>query len=339
MRKLASIQKIEEVAPIEGADLIEKVRVLGWWVVVKKDYNFKPGDLCVYFEIDSLLPDIPQFSFLAKGSKLKKSVIEDGTVVEGYRLKTVKLRGQLSQGLVLPLSEFPFLPTTILGHDLTADFKVYKYDPPLPACLSGEARGHLPGFIPKTDEDRIQSFPDLLEQFKGHRFYVTVKMDGTSCTCYKMEDDFGVCGRTLNFIESNNNTFWNIAHRYNLRDKLPNGFAIQAECCGEGIQKNRHVLKGQDLYIFYVYNILQGEYLKLDDMTSFAKDLGMKTVPILNDNFVLDHTVDELMALADGPFPYNPSVPREGLVYRLYDCSSKITFKTISNEYLLKYGL
>jgi len=338
MRKLASIQKIEEVAPIEGADLIEKVRVLGWWIVTKKD-QFKPGDLCIYYEIDSLLPDLPQYAFLAKGHSLKESIIEDGTIVKGHRLRTVKLRGQISQGLVLPLSEFSELPYTILGHDLTADLQVNKYDPPLPACLTGEAKGYFPGFIPKTDEDRIQSMPEMLEKYRGQRFYVTVKMDGSSCTVYKYENDFNVCGRTLNFFESEKNSFWNIANRHNLRDKLPDGFAVQSECAGEGVQKNRHVLKGQQLYIFYVYDIRKAQYLKLDDMILFAKDLGMKTVPILEDNFILNHTVDELMALADGPCPYNPSVLREGLVYRLYDSTDKITFKTISNAFLLHYGL
>jgi RNA ligase (TIGR02306 family) len=339
MRKLVSIQKIEEVAPIEGADAIEKARILGWWVVVAKSYKFKPGDLCLYYEIDSLLPDLPQYSFFGKSSTLKKSVVENGKTVTGWRLKTVKLRGQISQGLVLPLSEFPELSAIELGKDVTEELGVYKFDPPLPACLTGDAKGYLPGFIPKTDEDRIQAMPDFIDKYRGHRFYRTVKMDGTSCTCYKYENDFNVCGRTINFMESDNNSMWSIANRYNLKDRLPNGFAIQSECAGEGIQKNRHVLKGQDLYVFYVYDITKGIYLSLNDMVSFVKDLGMKTVPILDDDFILDHTVDELMAMADGPCPLNPSVPREGIVYRLYDSTEKITFKTISNEYLLKYGL
>jgi RNA ligase (TIGR02306 family) len=338
LRKLASIQKIEEVAPIEKADAIEKTRVLGWWVVAKKD-QFKVGDPCIYYEVDSLLPDLPQYSFLEKGHSLKESIIEDGTVVRGHRLRTIKLRGQISQGLVLPLSEFPYLSTTILGHDLTQELGVNKYDPLLPACLSGEAKGYFPGFIPKTDEERVQSFPGMLDKYRGQRFYITVKMDGSSCTCYKHENDFNVCGRTLNLFESEKNSFWNLANRLNLKEKLPNGFAIQSECAGEGVQSNRHVLKGQQLYLFYVYDILKAQYLKLDDMLLFAKDLGMKTVPILDDNFILNHTMDEIMALADGPCPYNPAVLREGLIYRLYDSTAKITFKTISNAYLLRYGL
>jgi len=339
MRRLVSIQKVEEVAPITGADSIEKVRILGWWVVVKKESQFKPGDLCVFFEVDSLLPDYPQYSFLGRGQKLKESIVGDGDVIKGWRLKTVKLRNQISQGLVLPLTDFPTLLFMKIGQDITDILQVNKYDPPLPACLSGEALGYLPGFIPKTDEDRIQGMPEILEKYRGQRFYRTTKLDGSSSTCFKYENELGICGRTINFKESDKNSFWRIANRYNLKDKLPNGYAIQSECAGEGVQGNRHILKGQNLYIFYVYDIAKNQYLKLEDMLLFAKDLGMKTVPVMDDNFILDHTMDELMALADGPCPYNPSVLREGIVYRLYDSTEKITFKTISNEYLLKYGL
>lgn len=102
MRKLATIQIIEELKPIEGADKIEAARVKGWWIVVKKD-QFKVGDRVIYYEIDSLLPVKPEFEFLLKGSTLKKSVI-DGKEYEGIRLKTIKLRGALSQGLILPVS-------------------------------------------------------------------------------------------------------------------------------------------------------------------------------------------------------------------------------------------
>jgi len=338
MRKLASVQVVEEVAPIEGADMIEKIRIKGWWVVTKKD-QFKVGDPCIYYEIDSLLPDIPQYSFLSKGNKIKKTILDNGVVVEGWRLKTVRLRGQVSQGLALPLSDFPFLPTTIVGTDLSADLQVYKFDPPLPASLAGEAKGLFPGYVPKTDEDRIQGMPEMLEKYRGQRFYRTSKIDGTSCTVLKYDNELNVCGRKLNYIESPNNTMWRLAIKYNLKEKLPNNFAIQSECAGEGIQKNRHVLKGIDLYAFYVFDIEKNQYLKLNDMIHFVKDLGMKTVPIIEDNFILNHTMDEILALANAPCPFNPNVPQEGTVFRLYDSTEKISFKAISNEYLLKYGL
>lgn len=338
MRKLASIQKIEEVQSIEGADQIEKARVLGWWVVIKKN-QFKVGDLAIYFEIDSLLPVTSQFEFLSKGQKPKQTITDDGKLVEGWRLKTIRLRGQVSQGLLTPLSDFPEITATETGTDLTNTIGVYKFDPPLPASISGESKGYIPGFIPKTDEERIQSIPDLLDKLRSKRFYITSKLDGTSTTIFKYENDFNVCGRTLNYIEDDKNVMWRIANQYNLKEKLPDGFAIQGECIGESIQDNRQRIKGQEIYVFYVIDIAKAEYLGLDDMKRFVADLGMKTVPIIDENFILDHTVDQLLQMANGPCPINSSVPQEGIVFRLYNSTKKVTFKAISNEYLIKYGL
>ncbi len=338
MRKLASIQKIEEVQPIEGADQIEKARVLGWWVVIKKG-QFKAGDLAIYFEIDSLLPVTSQFEFLSKGQKPKQTITDDGKLVEGWRLKTIRLRGQVSQGLLKPLSDFPEITATEPGIDLTDTIGVYKFDPPLPASISGESKGYIPGFIPKTDEERIQSIPELLEKLRGKRLYITSKLDGTSTTIFKYENEFNVCGRTLNYIEDDKNVMWRIANHYNLKEKLPDGFAIQGECIGESIQDNRQRIKGQDIYVFYVIDIAKAEYLGLEEMKRFVAELGMKTVPIIDDNFILDHTVDQLLKMANGPSPLNPSVPQEGIVFRLYNSTKKVSFKSISNEYLIKYGV
>jgi RNA ligase (TIGR02306 family) len=338
MRKLASIQRIEEVLPIEGADAIEKIRIQGWWCVTQKG-NFKPQDLCLYFEVDSLLPNIPQFSFLSKGNTLKKSIIEDGKEVIGFRLKTIRLRGQISQGLALPLFQFPEITDREIGTEVTKQIGVYRYEPPIPVHLAGEMKGLLPGIIPKTDEERVQNCLSLLNKYKGQRFYLTSKIDGTSSTFYKSDGIFGACGHSLEFIENDKNIFWKLANRYNLKEKLPDGYAIQAETAGEGIQSNRIKLKGVDLYVFYVFDIKKQQYLKLDDMLSFVKGLGLKTVPILNDNFILNHTCDELLKMADIPSPLNPQLLQEGTVFRLYDSLEKISFKALSNEYILKWGL
>lgn len=175
MRHLATICKIEEVQPIENADSIEKVRVKEWWVVAQKG-TFMPGSKCIYFEIDSFLPLLPQFDFLLKGTKPKKMLV-DGKEIEGLRLKTVRLRGQISQGLVIPLSEF-FDTDMEIGEDVSENLNILKWEPPIPANLSGVMKGFFPGFIPKTDEERIQNCSDLLEKHKGEIFYITEKLDG-----------------------------------------------------------------------------------------------------------------------------------------------------------------
>ena len=167
-RKLVTIQKISDLKPIENADAIECAGVLGWHVVVKKG-EFKIGDPCVYFEIDSLLPVVSEFAFLSK-SGVKKSYA-DGKEYEGYRLKTIRLRGQISQGLCLPISildgkKYPTdsrkNPVYQTGTDVTSLLGVVKYEPVIPANLSGQAKGLFPGFIPKTDETRIQFCPKVL---------------------------------------------------------------------------------------------------------------------------------------------------------------------------------
>jgi RNA ligase (TIGR02306 family) len=342
MRVLASIRKVAMISPIPGADAIELLAMegMGWQCVVRKG-TFKPGDLCVFFEIDSLLPNIPQFSFFSKGQKLKKSIIDTGTEVEGYRLKSARLRGAFSQGLALPLSEFQgILPESCeIGTDVSALIGVYKYDPPVPVHLAGELKGAYPGLLAKTDEIRMQSDTSVLDKYRGQRFYCTSKLDGTSSTFFKYENEFGVCGHRWEYKENEKNTFWRLANKYNLKDKFPEGFAVQGEVAGESIQSNRIKLKGVDFYGFYVIDIKKNQYLKLDDMQHFLNDLGLKMVPVVNDNLILDHTVEELLKMADASSPLNPNEIQEGLVFRLYDSMDKVTFKVISNAYIDKWGL
>jgi RNA ligase (TIGR02306 family) len=338
MRALATIETVKDVLPIPGADAIEKVRVRGWWCVAKKG-ELKPGDLCLYHEIDSLLPIIPQYNFMAKGTTPKKSITENGSEIEGYRLKTVVLRGQISQGLALPLGQFPTLAGKSPGTDVTSDLGIYLYEPPIPENMKGVLRGAFPGGIPKTDELRVQNILGDFESYRGQHFSATVKVDGSSSTIYKTDDDFGVCWRKWNLVESDNHPYWRLAHQYNLKDRMPKGYAIQAEGAGEGISHNRHKLKGQDFYVFYVFEINKYRYLELSEMVDFCKDVGLKTVPIYAEDLVMNYSYEDLLAMADGPCPLNPSVLREGLVFRLNGSQPKISFKVISNEYLLKYGL
>lgn len=334
MRQLATIQEIVEIQPIEGADAIEKVRVKEWWVVAKKG-DFKVGDLCVYFEIDSLLPDIELYSFLKKGSTLKRMVVE-GQVVVGIRLKTIKLRGQISQGLVMPLS---IIPTTFTilgtdGQDVTDALGVIKYDPPLPAELQGKAKGFFPSFIPKTDEERIQNMAEILSGY-----YVSEKIDGTSVTYFKKDGVFGVCSRNLELQDVEGNTQWRLARELGLVDKIPDNFALQGELVGVGVQGNPLTLPDQRVYFFNAYNITSGKYLNFEDFKGLCVSLGIQTVPIVVDNFSLPSTAQDMLQYAEGKSLLNPLVEREGVVVRpkvetSYN-GARLSFKAISNKYLL----
>lgn len=330
-RKLVSPVVIDDVQPIEGADLIEVATVKGWKLVIKKG-EFKIGDHAVYCEIDSFLPVKEEFEFLRKSSFRRMGE------QEGFRLKTMRMRGQISQGLLLPIHLLEGY-TYQLGEDVSARLGVIKYEPPMPAALGGIAKGLFPSFIPKTDEERIQNLSADYEKFKQHTFYVTEKLDGSSVTYYLNEGSFGVCSRNLDLEESEENSFWKVAGKEDIAAKLAalgKNIAIQGELIGEGVQGNPYGLRGQTVRFFNAFNIDEYRYLGLEEFTALITSLGLQTVPILELNYTLPASLDELLTIADGASVLSPQgklVEREGLVIRSTD--RKISFKVISNKFLL----
>ena len=216
-RKLATIRKISNLSPIEGADKIEVATIDGWKVVVAKDVNHKVGDWVVYCEIDSFLPIKEEFEFLRKSSYKKMGD------QEGFRLKTIKLRGQVSQGLILPMSVFGDFGWTVYeGLDVTERLGIVKYEPPIPAELAGKVKGLFPSFLRKTDEERVQNLTSEYEELKKQKFYVAEKLEGSSATFYYKDGEFGVCCRNLELLESEGNTFWKVARELDLENKMRN---------------------------------------------------------------------------------------------------------------------
>jgi RNA ligase (TIGR02306 family) len=345
VRKLASIQTVTTVEPIAGADAIERARVLGWWVVVKKG-EVRPGDTVVYCEIDSLLPDRPEFEFLRASSF--KPARDD--LPAGFRIKTVKLRGQVSQGICFPLSVLPPGTSTDIGTDLTDAIGVRKWEPPLPVGMGGKVKGGFPGFLPKTDETRVQVLEPVLERHRGKTFVVTEKLDGTSFTAFVREGVFGVCSRNLWMDETDEtNLHARVAKRLSLAEKMRRAadrfghdLAIQAEVIGPGIQGNKYALPEVTLRVFGVLNV--GTYRLLDhaDGLAVVLDLRLEPVPHLG-TVVLNHTVDELVAMAEGTSVLNPKAQREGVVLRPLveehdpDVGGRLSFKAINPKFLLKY--
>jgi len=330
MRKLVTIQKVEEIKSIEGADKIEAARIKGWWVVVQKD-QFKVGDSVLYYEIDSFLPVRPEYEFLLKGSKPKKMLF-DGKEVEGIRLKTIKLKGQISQGLIMPIPEGLKIPE---DGDVSEILGVIKFEIPIPACLTGVIKGSFPAFLPKTDEERIQNMVDVLNI---NTFYVTEKIDGTSTTFYKKDGVFGVCSRNIELVEGET-TQWRIARELDLINKMPDNLCLQGELVGEGIQGNPLKIKGQRIYFFNAYNILTGVYLNFSDFINILKHLNLESVPLVDVSFKLPNTVEELLKYAEGKSLINPEVEREGVVIRpkveAQYKGQRLSFKVINNTYLL----
>lgn len=344
MRKLATIRVANAITPIVGADAIEAVRVDGWTCVAKKG-EFQVGDKGIYFEIDSFLNGQDErFSFLAK-----QFITFEGK--QGARLRTIRLRGQLSQGLFLPLNKFPELQGLELGADVTETLGVTKWEPPMPAQLAGEVVGVFPHYCKKSDQERIQNFVQEAEDNRGQEFEVSVKLDGSSMTVYRFDRavnkegetflDHGVCSRNYNLRESEKNSLWRVARKNRMLealDFLGRNLAFQGEIIGEGIQGNNESLVGQDFYLFDIYDIDKQKNLSPAERQEIVKVLNkngfpIKHVPIVG-NIVLNHTVDEILAMADGQSLNNAN--REGLVFKRLD--GQFSFKAISNWYLEKHA-
>ncbi len=327
MRQLASIQKIKKIEPILGADAIVKATVLGWQLVVKKgEYN--EGDLCVYVEIDALLPENPAFEFMK---------------VRGMRVRTIRLRGQISQGICFPLSILPGSINIEEGLDVTEVLGIEKYEPPIPASLSGIMKGGFPSFIPKTDETRVQVLQELLDKFNNEPCYVTEKLDGTSVTYFIKDGVFGVCSRNLELLETPDNTLWKLAREMQIEEKLvelKSNYALQGEVIGEGVQGNKYKLKGQQVFFFSAFNIDEYRYLDYSDFVKVMGEMGFVTVPILESDYVLTNSIEELVNKSMGKSVLN-DVYREGIVIRplreKVDSNGRVSFKAINPVFLLKY--
>jgi RNA ligase (TIGR02306 family) len=336
-RKLATVRIITDIKPIEGADMIELATVGGWNVVVAKNVGHKIGDKVVYCEIDSFLPIREEFEFLRKSSYKK---MDDQ---EGFRLKTIRLRGQLSQGLILPISVVP-IAQFATGHDLpegldvTEMLGIVKYEPPIPAELSGKVKGGFPSFLRKTDEERIQNLVKEYEEYKltsQHQFYMTEKLDGSSATFYMNDGVFGVCSRNLELLETEGNTFWKVARELDLENKLKDkgNICLQGELIGEGIQGNPYKIKGQTVHFFNGFDIDTQTRMNINDFLILLDDLELLSVPVLDVAFLLPDTVEGMLKLAEDKSRLNKLTEREGVVVRSLD--NTISFKAISNKFLL----
>jgi len=328
MRKLASIQRIIALEAIPDADAIVKATVLGWQLVVKKD-EFQVGDLCVYIEIDSILPDRPEFEFMKN---------------RNMRVRTIRLRGQVSQGICFPLSILPEGTAIEEDAEVTEILEITKYEPPIPACLAGVSKGNFPTFLRKTDETRVQILQKRLDRFAGQAFFITEKLDGSSVTYYVRDGEFGVCSRNLDLVESEENSFWKVARELDMEKKLKSlggNIALQGEMIGEGIQKNKYKLKGQHVHFFNIFDIDKYEYYSFEEFTKTLEKLELKSVPIVETQYTLGNDIPTLVELSIGRSQLY-DVHREGIVLRpLVEQKDpqgrRVSFKVINPKFLLKY--
>lgn len=359
-RKLATVRKILDVSPIEGADKIEVCTVDSWKVVVGKEY-VKKDDLVIYFEIDSWIPT--SLINLTRSGAPKKF-----NEVEGEKLRTIKLRGQISQGLIMNIADIvkavpdfeakvDEIGGIVEGTDVSEILGIMKWEL---AYMSGfKAKGNFPSFIPKTDQERVQNLTRKFKDIKTVLWEVTEKYDGSSLTVYysKHGDEVkeGVCSRNLDLqVEAEDgvtNSYWEIALREKLLDKLRDAhaqtgknLALQGEMVGIKIGPNIYKLTSRDFWLFDVYDIDAGRYFTPAERQAFAEKYSVKHVPILFNDYQIPEeiTIQDLLKFAEGKSVLNGKTEREGLVFKRVDpeqgaCTIN-SFKAISNNYLMKIG-
>lgn len=359
MRKLASIKTVSDIISIEGKDRIVLAMIDGWSVIVKKG-EFGIGDKCVYVEIDSILPNLPEFEFLRKNN---------------FRIKTMKMAGVISQGICFPLS---ILPKKNKGEyevdeDVTEVIGVKQYDKTMdkesteissipkkkyPQFLmrtawfrklifSKKQDKGFPSFISKTDETRIQNMPFILKDKR--EWIATEKVDGQSGTfCLvrrkfripfvKDKFEYIVCSRNLRLFSKDKSSYWRVSDKYQIENALRNmigdreWIALQGECIAPNVQGNKYKVTDAD---FYAFNLIYPTG-RMDSLTAkrICNQHGLNFVPIIATDYALPDTVNEVLEYAHGKSRLGETL-REGIVFRSKD--GKQSFKAVDPRFLLKY--
>jgi RNA ligase (TIGR02306 family) len=331
MRSLVTIQRVKQISVIPDSDFLELAHVMGWQCVAKKG-EFQAGDLGVYYEVDSFLPLDERYEFLRASSY--RDNVDNG---EGFRIPTVKMRGQLSQGLLLPLSKFPELEGCDEGTDVTEKLNVKKWYIPETANAGGTIIGERPHGIPASDEIRIQSALELLDQLKGKPYYITTKMDGTSGIVYCIDGKIGCCSRNKEIKDEENALYWSPVYLYGLKEKLARlgkNIVLTGEICGPGIQKNKLRLPATEWYIFDVKDWDSQKYLPYDEACKVCADLGIPVVPLEERGENFDYSLEQLLEKAKGK--YKSGLDKEGIVVRDVFSPKAVSFKVLNNDALLK---
>ena len=356
MRKLASIQKIESIAPINGRDRIVLAVVEGWQVIVRKD-EYRPGDLTVFVEPDAILPERPEFEFL----RPKK-----------FRIKTMKMGGVLSQGICFPLDILPSREGGYeVGTDVTDLLGIKKYEP-YEDTLSTNAnkkrnpfrdflfrhyvtrwlgrlifggtkreRCGFPDFVAKTDEERIQNLPSLLTN-KDIHYVGREKIDGTSGTFFLKRHgrrfEFGVCSRNMRLDIPDGSVYWAVANKYNIRHVLKaligdkEWVCIQGECIGPKVQGNKYKATEPALYCFNL--IYPDGKVPCFEAERRVAELGLEWAPLVVADYALPDDVNDVLAFATGKSALMDGL-REGIVFRNYE--KGISFKAVSPDFLIQW--
>lgn len=356
MSKLASIQKITNIEDIPGADKIQVASVLGWRIVIKKgEYNV--GDLCCYIQIDTIVPEKPEFEFLRERK---------------FRVKTIKLRGQISQGLIIPIYK-GWKGGLEEGDDVTGFVGIKKYEkidnnpqkyekPIVPKkwykkwfylfkynflyksfpTLLPKTRSNFPTeLVNITDEERIQNIPKVLESHKDKEFIVSYKLDGSSITIIHSKvmniSKFRICSRRFE-LHDKNNDWYKVFKHTNFDNEIlklvkhfkTNDIIVQGEAIGK-FNGNHHNLKSEQIRLFNIY--VNGKRINQKELIEVCTSWSIPFCPQYKIT-KLNHTLQEILKESEIKDILNPNVEVEGLVWRCIE--DNLSFKVINNNYLLK---
>ena len=354
MSNLASVQVITDIQPIDGADNIEVAFLLGWQVVVIKN-EFKIGDKVCYIQIDTVAPELPEYEFLRERK---------------FRVRTIKLRKCLSQGLIVPLPKGNFNE----GDDITELMGVKKYEKPdngsgkidkpkmpkiwykkwiyifkynflfkLFPFLVRKSRSPFPKhLVPITDEERIQNIPQVLTNYAGKEFIVNHKLDGSSITVIHTKvlgkSKFRICSRRFE-LHDRKNDWYKVFTETKFQDEIlklvkhfnTDNIIVQGEAIGK-FNGNHHNLEREQIRLFNIF--VDGKKLNQKEFMKVCLSNNIPHCPIYKE-VVLNHTLPEILKFSEIKDVLNPSVDSEGLVWRCVD--GTLSFKVINNKYLLKH--
>ncbi len=325
---VASIQTIKEIRAHPNADSLELAFLLGWQVCVKKG-EFKTGDRVIYIEIDSIVEERPYFEFLRN---------------KNFRIKTVKLRGQMSQGICFPLDILP-AGEYIDGQDVSEIVGAKHFEKPIPEKLAGEMRGYRPSFFHMTDEPNAQSYPAALDELIGKPYILTLKSDGTSLSCYIKDGLFGVCSRNVDLKENETNIFWRMAKKFDIENKLKSlniNCCCQAEIVGGSINGNKMNYKEVGILVFDLFDIDKQEYFDSDYLKEFCANFSLPMVEILEEGDSFNYSLNQLQEMSNG-LKHN-DVISEGMVlrskYPFYSetLGRRHSIKIVNQNYLIKHN-
>lgn len=328
MQRLATIEKILNIEPHPDADTLDIYQVMGWKVIDKKGaYNV--GDLAIYVEIDTIFPEKPEnLAFLEKNH---------------WKVKTIRLRGVYSQGLLLPLSVLPEDFEIEEGKEVADIIGCQKYEKSS-GVTSIEAKSTFPYFVGwnRTDEDNICSNLYMLEQIKGKPYYITLKADGSSLSSI-YQDEFILATRKMWLREIpddaiTDNKFWLAARNRNLKEILSkSNYGIQCELLAPGLQCNTMGVNQADIRVYDLFDKTTKKYTDYQELVDFCVATNLPMVDVIEEGENFNYTLDELVKMA-----FNAKYPNgklaEGIVvrptqYTVSDRGGRLSFKVMNPEY------